>query len=145
MIQPGSYLKVADNTGARKLICIRVLGGRRASLGDVIIAVVKEALPNISVRRSEIVRAVLVRTRKEVQRVNGSSIRFDENAAVIVNKDGNPRGSRVFGPVVRELRDRDFSKIVSLAPEVISIFNLKIFYEATFETLLSRDSNFSTY
>lgn len=143
MIQPKSYLKVADNTGARKLICIRVLGGCRASLGDLIIAVVKEALPNISVRRSEIVRAVLVRTRKEVQRINGSWIRFDENAAVIVNKDGNPRGSRVFGPVVRELRDRNFSKIVSLAPEVILIFILKKFYEATSEIFLSRDSNFS--
>jgi large subunit ribosomal protein L14 len=122
MIQPGSYLKVADNTGARKLICIRVLGSRYASLGDVIIAVVKEVLPNISIRRSEIVRAVLVRTRNEVRRSNGSRIRFDENAAVIVNKDGNPRGSRVFGPVVRELRDRNFSKIVSLAPEVILVF-----------------------
>ena len=83
------------------------------------LAVVKEALPNISVRRSEIVRAVLVRTRKEVQRINGSSIRFDENAAVIINKDGNPRGSRVFGPIARELRDQNFSKIISLAPEVI--------------------------
>jgi len=142
MIQPGSYLKVADNTGARKLICIRVLGGRRASLGDIIIAVVKEALPNISIRRSEIVRAVLVRTRKEVKRINGSRIRFDENAAVIINKDGNPRGSRVFGPVVRELRDRNFSKIVSLAPEVILLF-IKIFYEAASKTFLSRDSNFS--
>ena len=122
MIQPKSYLKVADNTGARKLICIRVLGGCRARLGDIIIAVVKEALPNISIRRSEIVRAVLVRTRKEVQRINGSCIRFDENAAVLINKDGNPRGSRVFGPVVRELRDCNFSKIVSLAPEVILTF-----------------------
>jgi large subunit ribosomal protein L14 len=122
MIQPITYLKVADNTGARNLICIRVLGGRRASLGDTIIAVVKESIPNISIRRSEIVRAVLVRTRKDVRRINGSHIRFDENAAVIVNKDGNPRGSRVFGPVSRELRDRNFSKIVSLAPEVILAF-----------------------
>ena len=122
MIQPITYLKVADNTGARNLICIRVLGGRRASLGDTIIAVVKESIPNISIRRSEVVRAVLVRTRKDVRRINGSHIRFDENAAVIVNKDGNPRGSRVFGPVSRELRDRNFSKIVSLAPEVISTF-----------------------
>jgi large subunit ribosomal protein L14 len=119
MIQPETYLKVADNTGARRLICIRVLGSSRASLGDVIVAVVKEALPNIPIKRSEVVRAVLVRTRKEVLRTNGSWIRFDENAAVIVNKDGNPRGSRVFGPVVRELRDLNFSKIVSLAPEVI--------------------------
>jgi large subunit ribosomal protein L5 len=127
MIQPTSYLKVADNTGARKLICIRVLGARRASLGDIIIAVVKEALPNISIRRSEVVRAVLVRTRKDVRRVNGSQIRFDENAAVIVNKDGNPRGSRVFGPVARELRDRNFSKIVSLAPEVLLVFVKRFF------------------
>jgi large subunit ribosomal protein L14 len=126
MIQPSSYLKVADNTGARKLICIRVLGKRQANLGDTIVAVVKEALPNIAIQRSEIVRAVLVRTRKGVQRINGSQIRFDENAAVIVNKDGNPRGSRVFGPVVRELRNRNFSKIVSLAPEVILVFTQRI-------------------
>jgi large subunit ribosomal protein L14 len=125
MIQPETYLKVADNTGARRLICIRVLGSSRASLGDVIVAVVKEALPNIPIKRSEVVRAVLVRTRKEVLRTNGSWIRFDENAAVIVNKDGNPRGSRVFGPVVRELRDLNFSKIVSLAPEVILILYFK--------------------
>ena len=137
MIQPKSYLKVADNTGARKLICIRVLNGGTASLGDTIVAVVKEALPSIPIQRSEIVRAVLIRTRKEVQRINGSQIQFDENVAVIVNKDGNPRGSRVFGPVVRELRDRNFSKIVSLAPEVILIFieeffmrqRLKRFYQ----------------
>ena len=123
MIQPQAYLKVADNTGARKLICICILGGYCAGLGDIIVAVVKEALPNMPIQRSEIVRAVLVRTRSEVQRINGSQIRFDENAAVIVNKDGNPRGSRVFGPVVRELRDCNFSKIVSLAPEVILLFN----------------------
>jgi large subunit ribosomal protein L14 len=119
MIQPQTLINVADNTGARKLICIRVLGGKRARLGSTIIAVVKESLPNIPIQRSELVRAVVVRTRKEVQRSSGSLIRFDENAAVIVNKDGNPRGSRVFGTVSRELRDKNCIKIVSLAPEVI--------------------------
>jgi len=119
MIQPQTLLGVADNTGARKLICIRVLGGKRARLGSTIIAVVKESLPNISIQRSEIVRAVVVRTRYEFQRNSGRLIRFGENAAVIVNKDGNPRGSRVFGPVSRELREKKFIKIVSLAPEVI--------------------------
>nr|BBI28663.1 ribosomal protein L14 [Dinophyceae sp. MRD-151] len=122
MIQPQTYLKVADNTGAQKLMCIRILGGiRRARLGDTIIAVVKEALPNSSIQCSEIVRAVVVRSSNIIQRANGSLIRFDENAAVLINKEGNPRGSRVFGPIARELRDRDFSKIISLAPEVISI------------------------
>jgi len=119
MIQPQSYLQVADNTGARELRCIRVLGGSRAQIGDTIIAVVKDALPNRPVKRSEVVRAVVVRTRRDVQRANGSRIRFDENAAVIINKDGNPRGSRVFGPVARELREKNFAKIVSLAPEVL--------------------------
>jgi large subunit ribosomal protein L14 len=119
MIQPQTRLRVADNTGARALMCIRVLGSSRAQLGDTIIAVVKESLPNISIRRTEVVRAVVVRTRQEVKRVDGSQIRFDENAAILINKDGNPRGSRVFGPIARELRDRDFAKIVSLAPEVI--------------------------
>lgn len=119
MIQPQSYLNVADNTGAKELMCIRVLGSGTAGIGDTIIAVVKEALPNMPVKRSEVVTAVVVRTRNGVQRANGSYIRFDENAAVIINKEGNPRGSRVFGPVARELRDKNFSKIVSLAPEVI--------------------------
>jgi large subunit ribosomal protein L14 len=119
MIQTQTCLKVADNTGARKLICIRVIGSRRAFLGDLIIAVVKESLPNIPVRRSEIVRAVVIRRRRFTQRTNGTGIRFDENAAVLVNKDGNPRGSRVFGPISRELRDKGFTKIVSLSPEVI--------------------------
>lgn len=118
MVQPQTYLTVADNTGAQKLICIRVLGGRRAGLGDTIVAVVKESLPNRSIRRSEVVRAVVVRTRQRVKRINGSYIRFDENAVVVVTKDRSPRGSRVFGPVARELRDRNFTKIVSLAPEV---------------------------
>lgn len=119
MIQPQTYLKVADNTGARELICIRVLGTRWATLGESIIAVVKEALPNASIRRSEIVRAVVVRSRQNIRRTNGSLICFDQNAAVLVNKDGAPRGSRIFGPVARELRYRNFIKIVSLAPEVI--------------------------
>nr|AJM90190.1 ribosomal protein L14 [Hemichloris antarctica] len=122
MIQPQSYLSVADNSGAKKLMCIRVLGvneKQSGSIGDVIIAVVKEALPNMALKRSDIVRAVIVRTCRAIRRPNGMSIRFDENAAVIINKEGNPRGSRVFGPVARELRDRNFTKIVSLAPEVV--------------------------
>jgi large subunit ribosomal protein L14 len=121
MIQPQTYLTAADNTGARKLICICVFGGSRASLGDIIVAVVKEAVPNMSIKRSEVVIAVVVRTRRKKIRVNGSQICFDENAAVLINKDGNPRGSRVFGPVARELRDKNFTKIISLAPEVISL------------------------
>lgn len=122
MIQPQSYLVVADNSGAKKLMCIRVLGVNEkqcGSIGDVIIAVVKEAIPNMSLKRSDIVRAVIVRTCRGIRRPNGMSIRFDDNAAVIINKEGNPRGSRVFGPVARELRDRHFTKIVSLAPEVV--------------------------
>ena len=100
-------------------MCIRVLNRQYANIGDVIIAVVKEALPNMPVKRSDVVRAVVVRTAHTVQRENGMSIRFDENAAVIINKEGNPRGTRVFGPIARELRERDFMKIVSLAPEVL--------------------------
>lgn len=122
MIQQETYLNVADNSGARKLMCIRVLGssGRRyAGVGDVIIAVVKDALPNMAVKKSDVVTAVVVRTRKTLRRDSGMSIRFDDNAAVIINKDGNPRGTRVFGPVARELRDKNFTKIVSLAPEVL--------------------------
>jgi len=122
MIQPQTYLTVADNSGARQLMCIRVLGRNEkqvGTIGDVIIAVVKDALPNMQLKKSEIVRAVIVRTCKVVRRANGMSIRFDDNAAVIVNKDGNPRGTRVFGPVARELRDRQFTKIISLAPEVV--------------------------
>ena len=120
MIQPQTYLKACDNTGAQKIMCIRILGANcRASLGDTIIAVVKEALPNASIKCSEVVRAVVVRSCQPVQRTNGSRIRFDENAAVLINKDGNPRGSRVFGPIARELRDQNFPKIISLAPEVI--------------------------
>ncbi len=121
MIQKESYLNVADNSGARKLMCIRVLGGNRtyAGVGDVIIAVVKDAIPNMAVKKSDIVRAVVVRTRKGLRRSSGMSIRFDDNAAVIVNQDGNPKGTRVFGPVARELRDKNYTKIVSLAPEVL--------------------------
>lgn len=121
MIQQESYLNVADNSGARKLMCIRVLGGSRryGGVGDVIIAVVKDATPNMAVKKSDVVRAVIVRTRKGLRRDSGMSIRFDDNAAVIINADGNPRGTRVFGPVARELRDKNFTKIVSLAPEVL--------------------------
>jgi large subunit ribosomal protein L14 len=121
MIQQESYLNVADNSGARKIMCIRVLGGNRryAGVGDVVIAVVKDALPNMAVKKSDVVRAVIVRTRKGLRRNSGMSIRFDDNAAVLINQDGNPRGTRVFGPVARELRDKNFTKIVSLAPEVL--------------------------
>ena len=121
MIQQQTYLNVADNSGARKLMCIRVLGSNRtyAGIGDVIIAVVKDALPNMPVKKSDVVRAVVVRTRKQLRRDSGNVIRFDDNAAVIINKDNNPRGTRVFGPVARELREKNFTKIVSLAPEVI--------------------------
>ena len=124
MIQPQTYLAVADNSGARKLMCIRVLGGGGGNrlygnVGDVIIAVVKDASPNMAVKKSDVVRAVIVRTRKGMNRDSGMCIRFDDNAAVIINADGNPRGTRVFGPVARELRDKNFTKIVSLAPEVL--------------------------
>nr|YP_010335600.1 ribosomal protein L14 [Equisetum ramosissimum]UNI91906.1 ribosomal protein L14 [Equisetum ramosissimum]UVF34918.1 ribosomal protein L14 [Equisetum ramosissimum]WEI30009.1 ribosomal protein L14 [Equisetum ramosissimum] len=122
MIQPQSYLSVADNSGARRLMCIRVLGTsnrKYANTGDIIIAVVKEALPNMPLKRSEIVRAVIVRTSKEIKRDNGMILRFDDNAAVLINQEGNPRGTRVFGPVARELRENNFTKIVSLAPEVL--------------------------
>ncbi|MCL2923370.1 MAG: 50S ribosomal protein L14 [Trichodesmium sp. MAG_R04] len=122
MIQQQSLLNVADNSGARKLMCIRVVGGgnrRYAHIGDVVIAVVKDASPNMAVKKSDVVRAVVVRTKKGLRRNSGMSIRFDDNAAVIINQDGNPRGTRVFGPVARELRDKNFTKIVSLAPEVL--------------------------
>lgn len=121
MIYPQTMLTVADNTGAKKVMCIRVLGGNKkyARIGDTIIAVVKEAIPNMPVKRSDIVRAIIVRTRKTIRRSDGMYIRFDDNAAVIVNTDNNPRGTRVFGPVAREIREKSFSKIVSLAPEVL--------------------------
>jgi large subunit ribosomal protein L14 len=122
VIQQQTYLNVADNSGARKLMCIRVLGAgnsRYGFIGDRIIAVVKDATPNMAVKKSDVVEAVIVRTRHTTRRDSGMSIRFDDNAAVIINKDGNPRGTRVFGPVARELRDKSFTKIVSLAPEVL--------------------------
>jgi len=121
MIYPQTMLTVADNTGAKKVMCIRVLGGGKkdAKIGDTIIAVVKEAIPNMPIKRSDIVRAIVVRTKKTIRRQDGMYIRFDDNAAVIVNVDNNPRGTRVFGPVAREIRDKNFSKIVSLAPEVL--------------------------
>ncbi len=122
MIQQESRLKVADNTGAREILCIRVLGGTRrryARVGDVIIASVKHAAPGGVVKKGEIVKAVVVRTKKQYGRKDGSFIRFDENAAVIINDQNNPRGTRIFGPVARELREKDFMKIVSLAPEVL--------------------------
>ena len=122
MIQQESRLKVADNSGAREVLCIRVLGGsgrRYASLGDVFIGTVKQAIPQAGVKKGDVVRCVVVRTRKERRRPDGSYIRFDENACVIVREDGTPRGTRIFGPVARELRDRRFMKIVSLAPEVL--------------------------
>ena len=121
MIYPQTMLTVADNTGAKKVMCIRVLGGSKkyAKIGDTIIAVVKEAIPNMPVKRSDVVRAIVVRTKKTIRRQDGMYIRFDDNAAVIVNADNNPRGTRVFGPVAREIRDKNFSKIVSLAPEVL--------------------------
>jgi large subunit ribosomal protein L14 len=122
MIQPQTFLNVADNTGAKKIMCIRVLGGSKkqsANIGDIIVGVVKDALPNMPFKKSDIVRAVIVRTRKGLQRENGTFIRFDENAVVLINKDGNPRGTRVFGPIARELRDKNFTKIISLAPDVV--------------------------
>ena len=122
MIQMQSRLKAADNSGAKELMCIKVLGGskrRYAGVGDVVVCSVKQAAPHGTVKKGEVVRAVIVRTRKEHGRPDGSYIRFDENAAVIVDGDGNPRGTRIFGPVARELRERRFMKIVSLSPEVL--------------------------
>lgn len=122
MIQQESRVRVADNTGAREVLCIRVLGGsgrRYAGIGDVIVATVKEATPGGSVKKGEVVKAVIVRTRKEKRRPDGTYIRFDENACVIIDQNQQPRGTRIFGPVARELRDRKFMRIVSLAPEVL--------------------------
>ena len=122
MIKQQTILNVADNSGAKKLMCIRVLGGsykQSAKIGDIIIGVIKQATPNMSLKKSDKVRAVIVRTSKEIKRNNGTFIRFDDNAAVIINKDDNPRGTRVFGPVARELREKNFIKILSLAPEVL--------------------------
>ena len=121
MIYPQTILTVADNTGAKKVMCIRILGGNKkyAEIGDTIIAVVKEAIPNMPIKRSDVVKAIIVRTKKTIRRQDGMYIRFDDNAAVIVNADNNPRGTRVFGPVAREIRDKNMSKIVSLDPEVL--------------------------
>ncbi len=122
MIQTESYLNVADNSGAKKLLCIKVLGGSRrryASVGDLIVCSVKSAIPNSQIKKGEKVRAIIVRTKKEIRRVDGSYIKFDENAAVLVDNQMNPTGTRIFGPVARELREKDFMKIVSLAPEVL--------------------------
>jgi large subunit ribosomal protein L14 len=122
VIQQESRLRVADNTGAKEILCIRVLGGSRrryARLGDIIVATVKESIPRGVVKEGDIVKAVIVRTKKEFRRGDGSYIKFDENAAVIIDEQKNPRGTRIFGPVTRELRDKKFMKIVSLAPEVL--------------------------
>ena len=122
MIQMESYLKVADNTGAKEIHCIRVLGGSKrkfGNIGDVIVASVRKAAPGGTVKKGEVVKAVIVRTKRGIRREDGTYVRFDENAAVIIKEDRNPRGTRIFGPVARELRERDYMKILSLAPEVI--------------------------
>ena len=122
MIQQQSILNVADNTGAKKLMCIRCLGGsyrKTADIGDIIVASVKEATPGGVVKKGDVVKAVIVRTKHQIRRADGSYVRFDENAAVIIREDNTPRGTRIFGPVARELRDKEFMKILSLAPEVL--------------------------
>ena len=122
MIQQQTLMKVADNTGAKELMCIRVLGGtgrRYANIGDVVVATVKKASPGGIVKKGDVVKAVVVRTAKGLRRADGSYIKFDENAAVIINEDKNPKGTRIFGPVARELREHDYTKILSLAPEVL--------------------------
>lgn len=122
MIQPQSYLKVADNTGAKEIMCIRVLGGsfrRTGNIGDVIVASVKSATPGGVVKKGEVVRAVIVRTHKGISRPDGTHIRFDDNAAVIIDAQKQPKGTRIFGPIARELREKDYMKIISLAPEVL--------------------------
>jgi large subunit ribosomal protein L14 len=122
VVQQQSYLKVADNSGAKEIMCIRVLGGtgrRYANIGDVIVASVKKATPGGGVKKGEVVKAVVVRTKKGVRRDDGTYVRFDENAAVLIKEDKTPRGTRIFGPVARELREKEFTKILSLAPEVI--------------------------
>ena len=122
MIQQQTFLQVADNTGAKELMCIRVLGGtgrRYANIGDIIVCSVKKAIPGGNVKKGEVVKAVVVRSKHGVRRADGSYIRFDENAAVIIKEDKNPRGTRIFGPIARELREKEFTKILSLAPEVL--------------------------
>ena len=122
MIQTESYLKVADNTGAKEIHCIRVLGGSKrkyGNIGDIIVASVRKAAPGGTVKKGDVVKAVIVRTKRGVRRADGSYVRFDDNAAVIIKEDKNPKGTRIFGPVARELRDKDYMKILSLAPEVL--------------------------
>ncbi|HBG14162.1 MAG TPA: 50S ribosomal protein L14 [Synergistaceae bacterium] len=122
MIQLRTVMKVADNSGAKKIMCIQVLGGSRkryASVGDIVVASVKEAIPNSNAGKGDVVKAVVVRTKKEVRRKDGSYVRFDDNAAVLIDNNGDPRGTRIFGPVARELREKRFMRIVSLAPEVV--------------------------
>ena len=122
MVQMQTYLKVADNTGAKELMCFRVLGGTRkryANIGDVVVCSVKKAAPGGTVKKGEVVKAVIVRSKRGVRREDGTYVRFDENAAVLIKEDKNPRGTRIFGPVARELREKDYMKILSLAPEVI--------------------------
>ena len=122
MVQPQTRLKVADNTGAKQIMCIRVLGGsyrRSGNIGDVIVASVKSAIPGGVVKKGDVVKAVIVRSAKGLRREDGTYIRFDENAAVIIKEDKNPKGTRIFGPVARELRDKEYTKILSLAPEVL--------------------------
>ncbi len=122
MIQPQSYLKVADNSGAKEIMCIRVLGGsfrKSGNIGDVIVASVKSAQPNGTVKKGDVIKAVIVRTHKGISRPDGSHIKFDDNAAVIIDNQKQPRGTRIFGPIARELRDKDYMKIISLAPEVM--------------------------
>ena len=122
MIQLRTVMKVADNSGAKKIMCIQVLGGSRkryASIGDIVVASVREAIPNSNAGKGDVVRAVIVRTKKEIRRKDGSYVRFDDNAAVLIDNNGDPRGTRIFGPVARELREKRFMRIVSLAPEVV--------------------------
>jgi len=122
MIQQESRLSIADNSGAKKILCIRVLGGTRkryAHVGDVIVGAVKSAIPNTQIKKGEVVKAVVVRTKSPIRRKDGSIVRFDDNAAVIINDQGIPKGTRIFGPIARELRDKDYQKIISLAPEVV--------------------------
>ena len=130
MVQQQSILKVADNTGAKEIMCIRCLGGsyrKYAGVGDVIVASVKTATPGGVVKKGDVVKAVVVRTKKPIRRADGSYVRFDENAAVIIKEDKNPKGTRIFGPVARELRDKDYMKILSLAPEVLKAVNENVY------------------
>ena len=121
MILPQTYLTVADNSGAKEIMCIRVLGKVQqvGKIGDIIVAVVKKAIPNMTIKRSDVVKAVIVRTKKIIKRKDGTSIKFNQNAAILINKDNNPRGTRIFGPIVRELREKKYTKIISLATEIV--------------------------